>query len=77
MRRNLIFAYNNPIALGVDDIERIHRAIVGAKGKRLTYLVSRGAKPRGLVENSRRRARSGFSSDPRQLWLPFIGGDEQ
>jgi len=31
------FRYNNRIALGVDDLERTDRAIVGAKGKRLTY----------------------------------------
>jgi transposase-like protein len=31
------FRYNNRIKLGVDDIQRADRALVGVKGKRLTY----------------------------------------
>jgi hypothetical protein len=31
------FRYNNRIALGCDDVTRADRALVGAKGKRLTY----------------------------------------
>ena len=31
------FRYNNRIALGIDDVARADRALVGAKGKRLTY----------------------------------------
>ena len=39
------FRYNERVALGVDDVERASRALVGAKGKRLTYRTPRGAKP--------------------------------
>jgi hypothetical protein len=31
------FRYNNRIALGIDDLARADRALLGAKGKRLTY----------------------------------------
>jgi len=31
------FRYSNRIALGVDDVERAERAVIGAVGKRLTY----------------------------------------
>jgi hypothetical protein len=31
------FRRNNRIALGIDDLARADRALVGAKGKRLTY----------------------------------------
>ncbi len=31
------FRYNNRIALGIDDLARADRALMGAKGKRLTY----------------------------------------
>jgi hypothetical protein len=31
------FRHNNRIALGIDDITRTDRAIIGTKGKRLTY----------------------------------------
>src|SRR5580692_1587821 len=31
------FRYSNRIALGVDDVERTQRAVLGAVGKRLTY----------------------------------------
>ena len=31
------FRYNNRVGLGVDDLARADRALVGAKGKRLTY----------------------------------------
>jgi transposase-like protein len=31
------FRYSNRIALGIDDVARADRALVGAKGKRLTY----------------------------------------
>jgi transposase-like protein len=31
------FRHNNRIALGIDDVTRADRALVGAKGKRLTY----------------------------------------
>jgi transposase-like protein len=34
------FRYNNRIALGVDDVTRADRALLGAKGKRLTYATS-------------------------------------
>jgi hypothetical protein len=39
------FRYNNRIALGVDDLARADRLLVGAKGKRLTYRTARGAGP--------------------------------
>lgn len=39
------FRYSNRIALGVDDVERADRALIGAKGKRLTYQTTRRAKP--------------------------------
>src|SRR6195256_4708332 len=35
------FRYNNRIALGVDDLARADRLLLGAKGKRLTYATSR------------------------------------
>jgi len=35
----LDFRYSNRSALGLDDVERSKKAIVGAKGKRLTYRV--------------------------------------
>ncbi len=35
------FRHNNRIALGVDDLARADRALVGAKGKRLTYETTR------------------------------------
>jgi transposase-like protein len=35
------FRYNNRIALGVDDVTRADRALVSAKGKRLTYETTR------------------------------------
>ncbi len=35
------FRHNHRIALGIDDLARADRALVGAKGKRLTYATSR------------------------------------
>lgn len=35
------FRYNNRIALGIDDLARADRALIGAKGKRLTYRTTR------------------------------------
>ena len=35
------FRHNNRIALGVDDLARADRALMGVKGKRLTYATSR------------------------------------
>jgi hypothetical protein len=35
------FRHNNRIALGVDDLERADRALLGVKGKRLTYATPR------------------------------------
>jgi transposase-like protein len=35
------FRHNNRIALGIDDFERADRALIGAKGKRLTYATPR------------------------------------
>ncbi|MGH7072573.1 MAG: IS1595 family transposase [Stellaceae bacterium] len=40
------FRYSNRKALGVDDVERADRALVGAKGKRLTYATPRQGRPR-------------------------------
>ena len=37
------FRYNNRSALGVEDKERATKAVVGAKGKRLTYRQSDSA----------------------------------
>ncbi|HLO19135.1 MAG TPA: IS1595 family transposase [Sphingomicrobium sp.] len=37
------FRYNNRIALGIDDLARADRALIGAKGKRLTYRTARGS----------------------------------
>lgn len=39
------FRYNERAALGVDDVERTERALMGVKGKRLTYATPRRAKP--------------------------------
>jgi hypothetical protein len=36
------FRYSNREALNVDDVERAERAIIGFKGKRLTYRTTRG-----------------------------------
>ena len=36
------FRYNNRVALGVDDFERTMTALLGAKGKRLTYKPATG-----------------------------------
>jgi transposase-like protein len=38
------FRYNNRIALGVDDLARADRLLMGTKGKRLTYRTARGAR---------------------------------
>ena len=35
------FRHNNRAKLGIDDVARADRALVGAKGKRLTYAISR------------------------------------
>jgi hypothetical protein len=35
------FRYSNRVRLGVDDTERAHRALLGVKGKRLTYQTTR------------------------------------
>jgi transposase-like protein len=40
------FRYSNRIALGVDDVERSDRAILGTTGKRLTYRTTRGEAPK-------------------------------
>jgi transposase-like protein len=37
------FRYNNRSALGIEDLERTDRLLIGAKGKRLTYRTARGA----------------------------------
>jgi hypothetical protein len=34
------FRYNNRSALGVEDVARSKKAVVGAKGKRLTYRIT-------------------------------------
>src|SRR4051812_26555652 len=39
------FRYNNRVALGVDDLARADRALIGAKGKRLTYRTTGGRRP--------------------------------
>lgn len=39
------FRYNERSALGVEDLERSDRALLGTKGKRLTYATPRRAKP--------------------------------
>ena len=39
------FRYNERSALGVEDAERADRALVGVKGKRLTYRTTSGEKP--------------------------------
>jgi len=39
------FRYNERAALGVDDVERTERALLGVKGKRLTYTTPRRGKP--------------------------------
>lgn len=36
------FRHNNRAALGVDDLDRATRALIGSKGKRLTYRTARG-----------------------------------
>jgi hypothetical protein len=45
LKRNLVefdFRYSNRIALGVDDRARAGLAIIGTRGKRLTYRTTRG-----------------------------------
>jgi hypothetical protein len=45
------FRYSNRSALGVEDVERAKFALIGARGKRLTYETTRGAKgARSLTE---------------------------
>src|SRR5204862_3107687 len=39
------FRYNNRVALGVDDLARADRALIGAKGKRLTYRTTGSRRP--------------------------------
>jgi transposase-like protein len=39
------FRYSNRSALGVEDVDRADRALIGAKGKRLTYRTTRGQEP--------------------------------
>jgi hypothetical protein len=39
------FRHNNRIALGIDDLARADRVLLGAKGKRLTYATSRSRRP--------------------------------
>jgi transposase-like protein len=39
------FRHNNRAALGVDDLDRATRALIGAKGKRLTYRTARQRAP--------------------------------
>lgn len=39
------FRYNARVALGVDDNQRAAKALVGAKGKRLTYRAAGGSRP--------------------------------
>jgi len=38
------FRYNNRVRLGVDDVQRAEKALVGVVGKRLTYRTARGVK---------------------------------
>lgn len=38
------FRYSNRIKLGVDDVERAERALLGVRGKRLTYATPDSAK---------------------------------
>jgi hypothetical protein len=38
------FRYSNRIKLGIDDVARADLAIIGAKGKRLTYRTTRGSR---------------------------------
>jgi len=38
------FRYNDQVALGIDDVERSGKALVGIIGKRLTYRDSRWAR---------------------------------
>ncbi len=39
------FRYSNRSALGIEDVERADRALLGVKGKRLTYATPRNARP--------------------------------
>lgn len=38
------FRYSNRVKLGIRDVERADLALVGTKGKRLTYRTSRGSR---------------------------------
>ena len=51
------FRYNNRSALGVEDEERATKAVVGAKGKRLTYkpLIAPDAKPKSTMRRRSER----------------------
>jgi hypothetical protein len=47
------FRYNARVRLGIDDQQRAAKALVGLKGKRLTYRTARGARPEaGEVEDA-------------------------
>lgn len=65
------FRHNNRIGLGVDDMARADRVLSGAVGKRLIYETTPRATPRRRRSDKRRRLRSFFDPDPRQLELPF------
>lgn len=43
------FRYSNRVALGVDDIERADRLLLGVKGKRLKYGPTHSGRPGGLA----------------------------
>jgi hypothetical protein len=74
------FRYNQRIRLGVNDQTRADKALRGISGKRLTYATprSRWSVPsRSKAAGGARRYGLSAPADPRQLWLPFIDGDEQ
>ena len=46
------FRFNNRSALGVEDKERTQKAVVGAKGKRLTYKAADRSRPEPEIEDA-------------------------
>ena len=57
------FRHNNRIALGIDDLERADRALIGVKGKRLTYATPR-SRMRASRRSEARRAAAGRDRRP-------------
>jgi hypothetical protein len=46
------FRYSNRVKLGIDDVARTDLAVVGMKGKRLTYRTTRGTRPKATTSQT-------------------------